>query len=187
MNMTVLTPPSEEPLALGAAKDYLRIGHDGEDALVRSLIEGARARLEIELGIALVTRTLQITLDAWPASLSRNGIRLAPAPVKALVRVEHVHVSGEREDITARFLLRGDNLCLRPWAFAYSVAPGGRIEITIEAGFGNADAVPDDLVLAVKMLTAQGYNLRDGGPDGGEDALPVEIDELLAPYKGVRL
>lgn len=109
MNMTVLTPPSEEPLALGAAKDYLRIGHDGEDALVRSLIEGARARLEIELGIALVTRTLQITLDAWPASLSRNGIRLAPAPVKALVRVEHVHVSGEREDITARFLLRGDN------------------------------------------------------------------------------
>ncbi|KCZ58920.1 hypothetical protein HY30_04050 [Hyphomonas chukchiensis] len=33
MTLTVMTPPYGEALSLDVAKDYLRIGTDGEDAL----------------------------------------------------------------------------------------------------------------------------------------------------------
>ena len=33
MTLTLATPPDGEALSLDAAKDYLRIGTDGEDAL----------------------------------------------------------------------------------------------------------------------------------------------------------
>ena len=187
MKTTVLTPPDGEPVSLSAAKDYLRIGHDGEDVLISLLIKSARARLEAELGMALVSRVLKVQLDAWPASLSRRGLRLEPGPIADLTSVVVESASGEREDVTARFDVRGGRLRLRSWAFVSSVPVGGHIEIVFETGFGAVEAVPDDLVLAVKMLTAQAYRLRDGGPDGAEDALPVEIDDLLAPYMGVRL
>ena len=187
MKTTVVEPPTEEPLALDAAKDYLRIGHDGEDVLVEALIRSARSRLEAELGLALVSRTLKTQLTSWPSSLLQRGMRLEPAPVSALLGVESVSSSGARDNLTGRFHLQENRLCLRSWGFVSAVPDGGHIEITFRSGFGGADAVPDDLILAVKMLAAQGYHLRDGGPGGAETALPVEIDELLAPYKGVRL
>ena len=37
MTLTVSTPPDGEALSLDAAKDYLRIGTDSEDALVTAL------------------------------------------------------------------------------------------------------------------------------------------------------
>lgn len=184
MKTTVIAPPDGEPVALSAAKDFLRIGHDGEDTLVASLIASARARLEAELDIALVTRTVLLELDAWPAALTQRGVLLKPGPVTALAEVSVVDPAGVREVITPRFMLSGGRLCLRPWSFLPAVAPGGSVDVQFETGFGVATSVPDDLQLAVKMLAAQGYRLRDGGD---EDALPGEIDELLAPYKGVRL
>jgi uncharacterized phiE125 gp8 family phage protein len=42
--LTVISPPAGEALSLAEAKDFLRIGHEGEDSLVTGLIESARAR-----------------------------------------------------------------------------------------------------------------------------------------------
>lgn len=187
MKTTVLTPPDGEPVSPSAVKDYLRIGHEGEDALVTSLIGAARARLEAELGVALMTRTVQLILDKWPAALMRRGVQLEPGPVRNLISVASLSSDGAREDMSLRFVLSGGRLCLRPWSFLPAIETGGHVEIVFETGFGAAENLPDDLVLAVKMLAAQGYRLRDGGRESDQDALPLEIDELLAPYKGVRL
>lgn len=56
MTLTVITPPNGEALSLDAAKDYLRIGTDGEDALVKALIAAARARLSDVAGPGIVRR-----------------------------------------------------------------------------------------------------------------------------------
>jgi len=187
MKTTVIVPPDGEPVSLSAVKEFLRIGHEGEDALVTSLIASARARLEAELGVALVTRTVQLTLDAWPQALTKPGLRLEPGPVTSLLEVMTVLSDSARESVTPRFILKCGRLCVRPWSFVPAIDPGGHVEVRFETGYGEPGAVPDDLVLAVKMLTAQGYHVRDGGRDSDEDALPSEIDELLAPYRGVRL
>ena len=47
--LTVITPPDGEALSLDAAKDYLRIGTDGEDALVTALVQARWASLEGEV------------------------------------------------------------------------------------------------------------------------------------------
>lgn len=187
MKTTVIAPPDGEPVSLSAVKDFLRIGHAGEDALVGGLIASARARLEAELGLALVARAVQLTLNAWPRALTKRGLRLEPGPVSSLLDVVSVSASGDREIITSRFVIRGGRLCLRPWGFVPVIEVGGHVEVTFETGYGAPDTVPEDLVLAVKMLAAQGYHVRDGGRESDEDALPSEIDELLAPYRGVRL
>lgn len=187
MKTTVIVPPDGEPVSLSAVKDYLRIGHEGEDALVTSLIGSARARLEAELGVALVTRTVRLELETWPGTLMRRGLRLEPGPVRGLLDVVSVAADGARESVISRFHLSGGRLCLRPWSFVPAIEAGGHVEVTFETGYGAVDALPDDLVLGVKMLAAQGYYLRDGGRESDEDALPADIDELLAPYRGVRL
>ena len=43
MTIITVTPPNGEAVSLSEARDYLRIGHEGEDALVQHLIE-ARGR-----------------------------------------------------------------------------------------------------------------------------------------------
>ena len=53
MTLTVLTPPGEEALPLAEAKAFLRIGHDGEDALVAASAEvSALALAEATLPLA---------------------------------------------------------------------------------------------------------------------------------------
>ena len=89
-NLTVITPPDGEALSLDTAKAYLRIGHAGEDDLVTGLIASARARLEAETGLALVTRTVTRRFDRWPSGVTRTGMRLVPGPASALVSVETV-------------------------------------------------------------------------------------------------
>ncbi|MEO9971743.1 MAG: hypothetical protein ABJG15_18245 [Hyphomonadaceae bacterium] len=184
MKTTVITPPDGEPVSLSAVKDYLRIGHEGEDALVADLIAAARARLEAELDLALVGRTIRIEFSNWPSGLAARGVILRPGPLQALLAVRIV--SGDAAtDVTEGFVLSGGRLCRRPWSGLPALPTGARIEVEFTAGFGDGEAVPDDLQLAVKLLAAQGYKLRNGF--GDEDAFPREVDDLLAPYMGVRL
>jgi len=84
-NLTVIAPPAEEALSLSEAKEYLRIGHDGEDGLAGRLVAAVRARLELAGGLALVTQTLKRSWDAWPCGVTRGGARLVPGPASALV------------------------------------------------------------------------------------------------------
>ena len=184
MKTTVIVPPDGEPVSLSAVKDYLRIGHEGEDALVVDLIASARARLEAELDLALVRRTVRVVHSGWPAGLAGRGVIVRPTPLQALKAVRIV-AGAEVTDVTGRFVLDRGRLCRKPWTDLPVLPAGGRIEVEFEAGFGDMDAVPDDLQLAVKLLAAQGYKLRNG--DGDEDVFPQEVDDLLAPYKGVRL
>ncbi|MFN3910782.1 hypothetical protein [Hyphomonas sp.] len=44
-DLTVITPPAGEPLSLQAAKDFLRLGTDAEDALVTELIRAGRSQV----------------------------------------------------------------------------------------------------------------------------------------------
>ncbi len=63
MIATMLAPPAAEPVGLAEAKDYLRIAGDGQDGLVGELIAAARSRVEELTGVAMIMRSLRLTLD----------------------------------------------------------------------------------------------------------------------------
>nr|WP_321361329.1 hypothetical protein [uncultured Hyphomonas sp.] len=180
-NLTVITPPAEAALSLAAAKDYLRIGHDGEDALVSALIPAAEARLETAGGLALVTRTLKRSWTCWPAGVRRGGLRLLPAPASALVAVEIVDAEGAAETVTTRFVLEGGRLTLKPFVPLPGIPLGGRVEVTFVAGYGAAADVPEDLVHALKRLVLVAYQRGEGAD------LPEDVAAILNARTEVRL
>ncbi|MBK8200057.1 MAG: hypothetical protein IPK75_17050 [Acidobacteria bacterium] len=182
-DLTVITPPAEEPLTLAAAKDFLRLGTNAEDALVGELIKAGRAQVEASTGLALVERTLKRRWAAWPHGLLRGGVKLRPGPAKALVSVVRVDAEGGEELLTGRFTLLGGRLRLRPFAGLPVVPLGGAIEVTFVAGYGAAADVPEDLVHAVKLWGQAAY-LAGGDRRGG---VPDELAAVLAGRREVRL
>lgn len=187
-NLTVLTPPTGEPLSLVQAKEFLRIGHSGEDGLVAELVQSARAQLEQSSGLALVTRTMQWAATAWPPEILGRGFRLPVQPIPNLVAVRIVDELGIASDHTGRFTLDAGRICLRPWSMVPAVPDGGRIEIDFLAGFGPPGAVPEDLLLAVRRMLAHAYSSRGGaGERRGHTGLAPGVAEILAARREVRI
>lgn len=182
MSLTVISPPAGEALSLGAAKTYLRIGHDGEDALVTELIAAARARLEAASGLALIERTVRRDYRAWPAGIATGaGARLLPGPASALVSIELVDHDGAASAYTDRFSLSGGRLRLDPYAALPCIPAGGMAQVTFVTGYGAAADVPEDLVLALKRLVLAAYR-REASED-----LPEEVALVLAMRREARL
>lgn len=181
-DLTVITPPDEEPLTLAAAKEFLRIGHDAEDGLVTDLIRAGRAHVEIASGLALVSRTLKRRWTKWPHGLLRGGVKLRPGPATALVAVVRVDAEGGEDLLTGRFGLEGGKLRLRPFAGLPVVPPGGAVEVTFVTGFGAAEDVPEDLSYAVKLWVQAAYLAGDGRGTGTSD-----LTAALAGRREVRL
>jgi hypothetical protein len=77
------------PVLLAEAKLFLRVEHDAEDGLIQTLIDAAQARIEGEVGLALLSTSpaplrlaiLMLALRAY----ERGEREMAIAPVEAWV------------------------------------------------------------------------------------------------------
>ena len=173
-------------MGLAEAKAYLRIAYEGENDLVAGLIAGARARVEQETGLPMISRTLRVTLDQWPrGALELRTTRLPVRPAASLVAVRVKDADGGSETVTGRFALETGRSARLVWVngpFPWPGARTGGVEIDYVAGFGEAaDDVADDLRLAVKRLVAFGYHTRDAETLSGR--LPDDVGSLLAPWR----
>jgi uncharacterized phiE125 gp8 family phage protein len=190
MNVTVLVAPEAEPLALAEAKDYLRIAYDGEDGLVAGLIAAARARIEVLAGVAMISRTLRVTVDRWPrGAVETRSVRLPVRPADELVAVRVFDAEGEAETVTDRFVLAPGSSARLAWVSGSFPWPRQRfngIEVDYVAGFGEEpEDVADGLRLAVKRLVAHAYHARDAETIAGP--LPEDVAGLVSPWRQVRL
>lgn len=187
--LTVLTPPDEPAVSVAAVKNYLRIGHDGEDDLISDLTQAATARLEQVAGLALVRQTLQLSWVRWPSAISGRGERLPVSPIARLNAVLVIDASGGETDLTERFQIDCGCLRLRPWSMLPRVSPTDRIIIRFDAGFGAASDLPGDLQDAVLRLVAATYSVRQTGVTAFDlkAGLPVEVQSILDARREVRL
>jgi uncharacterized phiE125 gp8 family phage protein len=188
MIVTTLAESAAEPVGLAEAKAFLRITGAGEDGLVGELVAAARAAIEDAVGLALISRTLRVTLDGWPMLLhSRRRMTLPARPAVSLEAVRIVR-DGVAEDLTSQFFLvpgRSGRLSWMSGALPRT-GPGRVIEIDYVAGFGaEAGDVNDSLRLAVKRMTAHIYETRHA--DGRSTSLPDDVAALVAPWRRVRL
>lgn len=74
MNLTLITPPALEPVALADAKLQCRVTITDDDALITRLIVAARRKCEAILRRQLVTATWQMTLDTFPSRTFPTGM-----------------------------------------------------------------------------------------------------------------
>lgn len=189
MIVTTLVAPAAEPVSLEEAKAYLRVGYDGEDDLVRTLLAAARARIEALSAIAMITRTLRVAFDCWPQEM-RIGkrVRLPVRPAASLAAVRVRDANGDSQTVTDRFVLEAGRSASLVWttgALPRPEAPADGIEIDYVAGFGTEPAdMAGGLRLAVLKLAAHAYHHRQ---DTLEGDLPKEVAGLLSPWRRVRI
>jgi len=189
MSAIPLVPPAGEPLSLAEARQFLRVEHADDDAVITALIAAARAHVEALTRRALMTQTWRIVLDAWPA----NG-RVAPriGPLKTLLAVRMFDAVGVAHALEVESFVvdTAANVIAAPcWALP---APGrsvAGIELDVICGFGAlASDVPADLIHALKLLLAHWYDNRGLAPAGGGAASqPAGLHALIAPYRGLSL
>lgn len=66
MNLTIVTPPTVEPVLLETVKQSAHIDHNIEDDIIRIWIKSARIKAEAYHRKAYITRTYDLTLDGFP-------------------------------------------------------------------------------------------------------------------------
>lgn len=165
--LTDLNPPPAEPISLAEAKAFLRVDHDEEDTLIQTLIVSARERLEAHLSLAMILRAFQYVT-------ATNGTAALPRwPVSTIDQV--IFDGVETQDAVINRLSRPATV---------TVCAAEEAQITFTAGFGpNPEDVPAPLRQAMLLLVAQGFEHRGGDAP----SLPLMVDALTMPYRGVGL
>lgn len=185
MIATMPEPPARSPLGWPKRKNYPRIAGDGQDGLVGELIAAARSRVEELSGVAMITRSLRLTLDWWPqGTADRRWMPLPVRPSGALNAGRIYNGAGVASDVTSRFTFPAGRAAKLMWTDGAFLWPGlraGGIEIDYAAGFGDT---PQDVAEGLR-LAAYAYNARD--PETIAGPLPVDVAGLLSPWRRGRL
>ena len=188
-DLTVLSASTETAVSIDLAKDFLGIGHDGEDALVGELLQAASARLEQASGIVLLSQIYALRWLQWPSEIAGRGARLLRRPVQTLVSVVVEQEDGSTVEHTERFKLECGRLRLRPWSFLPPIVPTARAKVEFVAGYGGTEAVPADLREATLRLVASMYMSRPVGTvkSGMDPGIPEDVQAILRAHDQVRL
>lgn len=187
MSITDITAPPTEPVTLAAAKEFLRIDHDHEDALIADFITAARERIEAMARLSLITRRRAYSTTKSCAS----RIIINHSPVKHIHKVSLIDGADNAADIPISELYinkraRPASVETRKRAlFSDYAADPAAIVVELEAGYGTSPQdVPMQLRQAVLLLVAQHYEHRD---EALKRPVPMLVDALLMSYRTVRL
>ena len=190
--LKLITPPATEPLTIGDGsgtdvKPWLRIDSDdtSQDALLATLITGARERCERVAGIALIAQTWQLTLDRFPGGYAgtlpgdpitaggdywRLGldsdprcIRLPRPPLQSITSLTYLDGNQTLQSLTegTDFQVDADSEPARILPsygnyFPYAIAVLGSITVTYVAGY---TTVPNEIIM--RLLTHVAYCFRE--------------------------
>ncbi len=187
MSLLLTTPPLVEPVSLLDAKAHLRVPHADDDAYISTLIISARRRVETRTGLRLITQGWSQFMDCWPPF---GMVELQLNPVAT---VTDVIVYGDTDtpstiDPAHYFLDATSNPPRVVFRQGRNPSPPGRrangIELRMNAGFGLATQVPQELKQAIMLLVADAFAHRG---DDGVRAMPPAVLELLNAYRVMRL
>jgi uncharacterized phiE125 gp8 family phage protein len=185
----LLTPPSAEPCTLAEAKDFLRVEHADDDAIIASLIGAARGHVEALTRRALLTQRWRFVLDAWPVD---GRIVLRMGPLRSLIAARVYDYAGNAGAIDLETFVvdaAADVIASPGWSLPMPGRAVAGIELDIELGYGaDAAGVPDGLRHAVRLLVAHWYENRALTAIGQTVALlPAGVNALIAPYRMLSL
>lgn len=195
MGLTLITPPTSEPLTVAEFKSHSRIDISTDDALVGIYIKAARQAAENWTRRAFVTQTWDYTLPDFPL----DAIELPIQPVQSVTSVTYLDSTG-----TSTSLVTGS-----PQAANYDVTTdgsralifpkygdtwpttrphGNTVTVRFVAGYSvtaSPVTLPWDLKQAVYLLAAHFYENREPVVVGqvAISELPMAVEALLSPYQ----
>lgn len=189
--LRVITPPAIEPVSLIEIKMQARIDHNEEDVLLSQYIKTARQHIEVITRRALITQTLELSLDDWWLP---DGLELLMPPLQSVLSITYRDVDGVEAVLDPSSYVvdtqaqPGRIRLKKEFAFpSTELWPFAPVKITYKAGYGdNAESVPEPIRQAIRMLAVHYYENREAvlvERGVNVQALPYAVDALLANYR----
>jgi uncharacterized phiE125 gp8 family phage protein len=197
MGLQLLTPPAQEPISIGEAKEHLRVTQDTENTLIDVMISAARERAELVSRRALVTQTWKYVTDAWPTlptqALSwqsdQDDFVLPFPPLITVSSVVYYDTAGAPTTLPSSTYIVDTASQPGRISLAYAKAwpstalqPKNGIAITFDAGYGAAGAVPAMFKVAIKAIVAHWFENREAflvAPRAAAVEIPMSVREIL--------
>ena len=174
-------------VTLSEAQSHLRVDGSDEDALISALIATAQQEIENETGRKLLTQTLELWLDDWPAG---DAIELPYPPLASVTSVKYYDTANveatlansayyvDTHSAPGRIVLNYG----QDWP-ATTLRPANGVCVTYVAGWLVVSDVPPQLVAAVKLLVAWLYENRGDGSAQSPDRWPLAITWLCGRWR----
>lgn len=202
MGLTVTVAPVNKPISLEEAKEHLRIVTTDHDDYINELILGFVDMAEGYMNRAIVTQTLEYTLDSFP-----DEIILPRAPVQSITSIQYVDTDGATQnfsdyqaDLTHQSMPRVKPSYGNSWPSTRDQYAA--VTVTYIAGYGDGEhgnggqghsphanfGIPHDIHYAAYMTVATWFEYREDVIVGAAvNALPETAKRLLDPYRIARV
>lgn len=193
MNLTLTTPPAEEPVSLAVAKVHMDVDYTDHDAYISSLIATVSAHMDARdgvLGRCMVTQTWTMKLDDFPRG--ERPIYLPFAPTQSITSVKYYDADNALQtwDASNYEFETGDfDPCIHvadSSSYPTTRTRRGAVVIEFVAGYGSASDVPAPLKQAILLMVSELYERREMAVMA--TYVPTRtIDSLIAPYRRNRV
>jgi len=191
MALTQTGAPAVEPITTAEAKSQAHVSTAADNDYIDTLIAASREQCEIEQRRAYITQTWELRLDCFPSE-----IEVPKPPLQSVTSIQYVDTAGDTQTLdSSGYQVSTDSLPGRIMPAVDSSWPTTRestydaVIVTFVAGFGDAASdVPANVKLAVKVLVAHWYRLREPVVEGSiTTGIPWHIARILGTRKNVRL
>ena len=170
----VITAPAAEPVTSTECKLDARVSGSTEDSLFTSWIAAARAEIEAAARRALINRTLELTLDGFPA----DGVIYLPfPPLVSVTSIKYTTDAGVEHTITGSdYVVITENdpglvIAASTASWPSDLRKRAAVRIRYVAGYGAAASdVPDGYKVDIRGLVKLYYDYRSGWTPEAERA-----------------
>jgi len=176
MSVEVSTAPIGDPIPIDRARDHLRITGSDYDVEIRLVLAAVTKHIENLMGRALITQTLKLRRDQWPAD--GEDLQLPMPPAQSVSSITYTDTSGVVQTLSADDYdvdIYSTPARIRPaWGESWpSIRPvPNAITVTYVAGYGNSpDDVPENIRQAILVALATAYEYREAIAEGDLNCL----------------
>ena len=164
MALKLITPPTTFPIDLASAKLHCRVDIADDDTLITALITAATEMAEQKTGRAIMTQTLELTLDAFP-----EAFELTRVPVQSVTSVKYYDTTGAQQTLsnTLYALDAADDFGFAHISPVYAgVWPNTRdqinaVAVRYVAGYADAASVPQSIKNWILLMVSTMYANRE--------------------------
>lgn len=181
----------EEPVSVAELKSQLRITSSAQDTMLNVLLKSARQWAEDFLRYQMISATWDKYFDDFPAS--GDCIWIQKSPVTSITYIKYLDSSGTLTEWANTYWTPDYNSTpcriYEKYGYTYPTtqATKNAVVVRFEAGYTDADAVPDIYKQAILMKAASLYENPSDEVTGTQvNKMSLTSEKLLRPFRAIR-
>lgn len=215
-SLKLITPPAAEPISLTDAKSFLKVDTTDDDTFITAIIKSARRHAESYTKRKLITQVWEYWLDEFPGGIGGGNTRwwdgvverplsylagwgrevvLPLPPFQTLNFLNTYDLSDNLSAFdTTKLIIDTPTEGLGRIALKFGqiwpvpIRLTNSVQINFTVGYGtDSSLIPEDIMEAMRIMIGHFYEKRQPTESGRALDLPLSVDDLLQPWRVLRL